>query len=101
MPCASLNAATTPRLRPLHCRRWEKSPATTAAMTRPWDSSDGPAAFGSRDAVLRQFRRLARYRRATEHGCICGKRNCETLEVVDIDWINDRIVALLRQEQAG
>jgi hypothetical protein len=59
------------------------------------------AAFQSRDAVLHQFARLARYHRATEHGCICGKRNCETLAVVDADWINDRIAALLRQDQAG
>jgi hypothetical protein len=59
------------------------------------------AAFRARDAVLRQFERLARYHRATDDGCICGKRNCETLAVVDADWINDRIAALLRQDQAG
>lgn len=59
------------------------------------------AAFRSRDAVLRQFERLTRHHRAMEHGCICGKRNCETLAVVDADWINDRIAAMLRQDQAG
>jgi hypothetical protein len=59
------------------------------------------AACRARDAVLRQFERLTRYHRATEHGCICGKRNCETLAVVDADWVNDRIAALLRQDQAG
>ena len=59
------------------------------------------SAFRSRDAVLRQFDRLARYHRATDDGCICGKRNCETLAVVDTDWINDRIAALFRQDQAG
>jgi hypothetical protein len=59
------------------------------------------AAFRARDAVLRQFERLARYHRATDHGCICGKHNCETLAVVDADWINDRIAAMIRQDQAG
>lgn len=59
------------------------------------------AAFRSRDAVLRQFERLARYHGATEHGCICGKRNCETLAVVDADWINDRIAVMHRHDQAG
>lgn len=59
------------------------------------------AAFRARDAVLRQFEALTRYHRATEHGCICGKRNCETLAVVDADWINDRIAAMLRQDRAG
>ena len=54
------------------------------------------AAFRSRDNVLKQFERLARYHRATDHGCICGKRNCETLAVVDTDWINDRIAAMYR-----
>jgi hypothetical protein len=59
------------------------------------------SAFRSRDAVLRQFDRLARYHRATDDGCICGKRNCETLAVVDADWINDRIAALFRQDLTG
>jgi hypothetical protein len=59
------------------------------------------AAFRSRDAVLRQFDQLARHHRAIEHGCICGKRNCETLAVVDADWINDRIALMLEQDQAG
>jgi hypothetical protein len=56
------------------------------------------AAFRSRDAVLRQFERLARHHRAIEGGCICGKRNCETLAVVDADWINDRIALMLEQD---
>jgi hypothetical protein len=59
------------------------------------------AAFRSRDAVLRQFERLSRHHRAIEHGCICGKRNCETLAVIDADWINDRIALMLEQDQAG
>jgi hypothetical protein len=59
------------------------------------------AAFRSRDAVLRQFDRLARHHRAIENGCICGKRNCETLAVVDADWINDRIALMLEQDRAG
>jgi hypothetical protein len=54
------------------------------------------AAARSRDHVLAQFARLARHHRATEHGCICGKRNCETLTVIDADWINDRIAAMYR-----
>ena len=49
------------------------------------------AAFKSRDAVLRRFEQLARHHRATDHGCSCGKRNCETLSIVDDDWINDHI----------
>jgi hypothetical protein len=57
------------------------------------------AAFRSRDAVLRQFERLTRHHRAIENGCICGKRNCETLAVVDADWINDRIALMLEQDQ--
>jgi hypothetical protein len=31
------------------------------------------------------------YHRETGHGCICGKRNCEILAIVDADWINDHI----------
>lgn len=54
------------------------------------------AAFRARDHVLTQFERLARYHRAADHGCICGKRNCETLAVVDTGWINDRIAAMYR-----
>jgi hypothetical protein len=41
------------------------------------------AAYRSRDSVLEQFDRLARYHRATDYGCICGKRNCETLSIID------------------
>jgi hypothetical protein len=59
------------------------------------------AAFRSRDAVLRQFEQLARHHRAMEHGCVCGKRNCETLAVVDADWINDRIALMVDQDRAG
>jgi hypothetical protein len=59
------------------------------------------AACRSRDAVLEQFERLERHHRATEHGCICGNRNCETLAIVDTDWINDRIAVMHRLNQAG
>jgi len=52
------------------------------------------SAFRSRDAVLRQIEKLERYHRATEDGCICGKGNCETLNVIDADWINDRIAMM-------
>lgn len=59
------------------------------------------AAFRARDAVLRQFEKLERHHGATPHGCICGKRNCETLAIVDADWINDRIAAMHRHNRAG
>jgi hypothetical protein len=59
------------------------------------------AACRARDAVLEQFARLERHHRATEHGCICGVRNCETLAIVDADWINDRIAAMYRLNQTG
>jgi hypothetical protein len=52
------------------------------------------AAYRSRDAVLTQFEKLERYHSATTHGCICGKRNCETLAIVNADWINDRITSM-------
>lgn len=49
------------------------------------------AAFKSRDNVLRQFEKLERYHRGTSKGCICGKRTCEILSIVEADWINDHI----------
>ncbi|MCQ4365929.1 hypothetical protein KQR54_33535 [Mycobacterium gordonae] len=52
------------------------------------------AAFRSRDKILKQFEKLGRYHRATDHGCICGKRNCETLAIVDADWINGHIARM-------
>jgi hypothetical protein len=55
------------------------------------------AALRSRDAVLRQFERLARFHGATDRdGCICGKHKCETLAIIDADWISDRIAAMHR-----
>jgi hypothetical protein len=59
------------------------------------------AACRARDAVLEQFARLERHHRPFEDGCICGKRNCETLAIVDADWINDRIAAMYRLNQTG
>lgn len=59
------------------------------------------AAFRARDAVLKQFEKLEHYHGATPHGCICGKRNCETLAIVDADWINDRIAAMHRHNRSG
>jgi hypothetical protein len=38
----------------------------------------------SRDGVLRQFEKLARYHRATDHWCICGEYTCETLPIVGL-----------------
>jgi hypothetical protein len=59
------------------------------------------SAFRLRDAVLRQFEKLERHHGATPNGCICGKRNCETLAIVDVDWMNDRIAAMHRNDRAG
>lgn len=59
------------------------------------------SAFRSRDAVLRQIEKLERYHRPTEDGCICGKGNCETLTVIDADWINDRIATMHRLNKTG
>jgi len=59
------------------------------------------AACMARDYVLREFEKLARYHRGTDFGCICGKRNCETLAIVDVDWINDRIATMHRLDQTG
>ena len=55
------------------------------------------AAVGSRDRILEQFGRLARYHRATGHGCICGKRNCAELSIIDADWITDHIAAMYKR----
>jgi hypothetical protein len=52
------------------------------------------AAVGSRDRMLEQFAKLARYHRATDLGCICGKRNCEELSIIDADWITDHIARM-------
>jgi hypothetical protein len=52
------------------------------------------AAFRSRDRILEQFEELSRYHQATDHGCICGKGNCETLRIIDADWINDYIARM-------
>jgi hypothetical protein len=49
------------------------------------------AAFSSRDRILEQFEKLGRYHRPTDHGCICGERNCKELSIIAADWINDRI----------
>jgi hypothetical protein len=56
------------------------------------------AAFRSRDNVVKQFERLGRYHRATDHGCICGKRNCEILAIIDADWITDHIARMHERE---
>lgn len=58
------------------------------------------AAFKSRDGILRQFEKLARYHRATDHGCICGQPNCKTLPIVDADWINDHISRMHSRDEA-
>jgi hypothetical protein len=56
------------------------------------------AAYRSRDRILEQFEELSRYHRWTDHGCICGKPKCETLEIIDADWINDHIERMHRRD---
>ncbi|OBB86591.1 hypothetical protein A5779_02685 [Mycolicibacterium peregrinum] len=56
------------------------------------------AAFASRDNVLRQFEKLSRHHHEIGHGCVCGKRRCEVLAIVDVDWINDHIRRLHDRE---
>ena len=55
------------------------------------------AALRSRDQILEQFGKLARYHRRTDYGCICGKRNCEELSIIDADWITDHIVRMYKR----
>jgi hypothetical protein len=57
------------------------------------------AAFRSRDNVLRQFEKLSRFHRATDHGCICGRHNCEELAIIDPDWINDHISRMTERDR--
>ncbi len=73
--------------------RWgETADELNTALDRADDYKEKMlAAFRSRDSILRQFEKLERYHRETGHGCICGKRNCEILAIVDADWINDHI----------
>lgn len=59
------------------------------------------AAFRSRDNILKQFERLSRFHRADDHGCICGKRNCETLSIIDADWIYNHIDRMNRRDETG
>jgi hypothetical protein len=54
------------------------------------------AALRSRDQILQQFGKLARYHRPTDYGCICGKRHCEELSIIDADWITDHIVRMYK-----
>ena len=55
------------------------------------------AALRSRDQILEQFGKLARYHRPTDYGCICGKRNCEELSIIDAEWITDHIVRMYKR----
>ncbi len=73
--------------------RWgETADELNTALDRADDYKEKMlAAFRSRDNILRQFEKLERYHRETGHGCICGKRNCEILAIVDADWINEHI----------
>lgn len=52
------------------------------------------AAFKSRDNIVRQFEKLSRYHRPTDHGCICGKGDCETLRIIDAEWIVGHIARM-------
>lgn len=55
------------------------------------------AAFRSRDNILKQFEKLSFHHRATDHGCVCGKRKCEVLAIIDTDWINDHIARMYKR----
>jgi len=55
------------------------------------------AALRSRDQILEQFGKLARYHRPTDYGCICGKRNCEELSIIDAERITDHIVRMYKR----
>jgi hypothetical protein len=59
------------------------------------------AAYRQRDSVLLEFEKLGRYHRETGQGCICGRRRCETLAIVDSDSINERIAAMHRHDRTG
>ena len=58
------------------------------------------AAFRSRDSVLKEFEKLSRYHRATDHGCICGKTKCETLAIIDSDFVNGHIHRMHERDEA-
>jgi hypothetical protein len=59
-------------------------------------------ALKSRDGVVRLFEKLGRYHRATDDdGCICGKHNCETLRIIDDDWVNGHIDRMVRRDASG
>ncbi|CCK56562.1 hypothetical protein [Mycobacterium canetti] len=59
------------------------------------------AAFRSRDAVLREFEKLGRYHQSTGHGCLCGKRNCETLSIIDSNYIYGHVDRMNRRDELG
>lgn len=58
------------------------------------------AAYRKCDRVLEQFEELSRYHRWTDHGCICGKAKCETLNIIDADWIN-KYIERMHKRDAG
>lgn len=60
------------------------------------------AAFRSHDAVLREFEKLGRYHQSTGHdGCLCGKRNCATLSIIDSNQIYGHIDRMNRRDELG
>jgi hypothetical protein len=59
------------------------------------------AAFKSRDAVLREFERLGRYHQPNGRGCICGNRNCETLAIIDSNYIYNHLDRMNRRNDVG
>jgi hypothetical protein len=59
------------------------------------------AALRSRDSLIKQFEQLRRYHRTTGDGCLCGKPKCETLRIVDGDYITERIAAMHKREKTG
>jgi hypothetical protein len=79
--------------------RWDDTvdELTTALGAAERYKAEMLAALGSRDQILEQFGKLARYDRPTDYGCICGKRNCEELSIIDADWITDHIVRMYKR----
>jgi hypothetical protein len=59
------------------------------------------AALKSRDDVVKAFEKLRRYHQSTGRGCVCGNRNCETLAVIDSNYVYDHIERMIRREESG
>ena len=51
------------------------------------------AALRSRESVLREFDKLGQFHHTfpKAKGCSCGKVDCETLPIIEADWIKQLI----------